>query len=33
MSGGNDRMTYYTSANYFNQESIVRNSYFNRWLS
>lgn len=30
MSGGNDRMTYYTSANYFNQESIVRNSYFNR---
>ena len=30
ISGGNDRLTYYTSANYYNQESIVKNSYFKR---
>lgn len=30
VSGGNDKLTYYTSANYFNQESIVKGSYFNR---
>ena len=30
MSGGSDKLTYYTSANYFSQESIVRNSYFKR---
>lgn len=28
VSGGNDKLTYYTSANYFNQESIVKGSYF-----
>ncbi|WP_374362162.1 SusC/RagA family TonB-linked outer membrane protein [Cloacibacterium sp.] len=30
MSGGNDKFSYYSSANYFNQESIVKGSYFNR---
>ncbi len=30
VSGGNDRLTYYTSANYFTQESIVKNSSFDR---
>lgn len=30
VSGGNDKITYYSSANYFTQESIVKNSYFNR---
>lgn len=30
MSGGNDKLTYYTSANYFNQESIVKGSGFSR---
>lgn len=30
MSGGNDKITYYTSANYFKQESIIKNSYFDR---
>lgn len=30
MSGGNDKLTYYTSANYFSQESIVKNSSFSR---
>ncbi|MEN4759361.1 SusC/RagA family TonB-linked outer membrane protein [Chryseobacterium sp. C39-AII1] len=30
VSGGNDKFTYYSSLNYFNQESVVKNSYFNR---
>ncbi|UCA58863.1 SusC/RagA family TonB-linked outer membrane protein [Chryseobacterium rhizoplanae] len=30
MSGGNEKFTYYSSFNYFNQESVVRGSYFNR---
>ena len=30
MSGGNDKMTYYVSANMFDQNSIVKNSYFKR---
>ncbi|KPH11452.1 SusC/RagA family TonB-linked outer membrane protein [Chryseobacterium sp. ERMR1:04] len=30
VSGGNDKFTYYSSINYFNQESVVRGSYFNR---
>ena len=30
MTGGNDKLSFYTSVNYFNQESIVKNSYFNR---
>lgn len=30
VSGGNDRLSYYSSANYFNQESIVKNSNFSR---
>ncbi|MYZ58673.1 SusC/RagA family TonB-linked outer membrane protein [Elizabethkingia anophelis] len=30
MSGGNDKFTYYASANMFEQNSIVRNSYFKR---
>lgn len=30
MSGGNDKFTYYASANMFDQNSIVRNSYFKR---
>ena len=30
MSGGSDNLTYYGSANYFNQESLVKNSSFNR---
>jgi len=30
MSGGNDKITYYTSANMFEQNSIVKNSFFKR---
>ncbi|REC80186.1 SusC/RagA family TonB-linked outer membrane protein [Chryseobacterium elymi] len=30
MSGGNDQISYYNSINYFDQNSIVKNSYFNR---
>ena len=30
VSGGNDQISYYTSVNYFDQNSIVKNSYFNR---
>ena len=30
MTGGNDKLSFYSSVNYFNQESIVKNSYFNR---
>ncbi|SDI56832.1 SusC/RagA family TonB-linked outer membrane protein [Chryseobacterium jejuense] len=30
VSGGNEKFTYYTSFNYFNQESVVKGSYFNR---
>lgn len=30
VSGGSDKITYYSSANYFTQESIVRNSSFDR---
>lgn len=30
VSGGNEKLSYYTSANYFNQESIIKGSYFNR---
>ncbi len=30
MSGGNDKFTYYASANMFDQNSIIRNSFFKR---
>ncbi|MDQ0784222.1 SusC/RagA family TonB-linked outer membrane protein [Chryseobacterium sp. W4I1] len=30
VSGGNEKFTYYSSINYYNQESVVRGSYFNR---
>jgi len=30
VSGGNEQVSYYTSVNYFDQNSIVKNSYFNR---
>ncbi|MGC4129540.1 MAG: SusC/RagA family TonB-linked outer membrane protein [Bergeyella sp.] len=30
MSGGNDKFTYYASANMFDQNSIIKNSYFKR---
>lgn len=30
ISGGNEKFTYYSSFNYFNQESVVKGSYFNR---
>ena len=30
VSGASDRLTYYASANYFNQESIIKNSSFKR---
>ncbi len=30
VSGGNDKLTYYSSLNYFLQESVVKNSDFNR---
>lgn len=30
VSGGNDKFTYYSSLNYFNQESVVRGSSFSR---
>lgn len=30
VSGGNEKFTYYSSFNYFTQESVVRGSYFNR---
>ncbi|ROI07676.1 SusC/RagA family TonB-linked outer membrane protein [Chryseobacterium sp. H3056] len=30
VSGGNDKLTYYSSANYFSQESIVKSSGFSR---
>ncbi|MEC5394221.1 SusC/RagA family TonB-linked outer membrane protein [Bergeyella sp. RCAD1439] len=30
VSGGNDRLTYYSSLGYFNQSSIVKSSYFKR---
>jgi putative lipase involved disintegration of autophagic bodies len=30
MNGGNDKLTYYASANYFDQNSIVRGSSFKR---
>lgn len=31
VSGGNDQISYYSSINYFDQNSIVKNSYFNRF--
>ncbi|MBD3903804.1 SusC/RagA family TonB-linked outer membrane protein [Chryseobacterium sp. Ch-15] len=30
VSGGNEQVSYYSSVNYFDQNSIVKNSYFNR---
>ncbi|MGC5744499.1 SusC/RagA family TonB-linked outer membrane protein [Chryseobacterium sp. NFX27] len=30
VSGGNEKFTYYSSVNYYNQESVVKGSYFDR---